>query len=177
MDRSPFQVADGSPRSREDTAMTRITPCLWFDTEGEEAAAFYVSLFKNSRINDVLRYGEAGPRPAGSVMVVSFELDGQPFTALNGGPEFTFNEALSLQIDCSSQDEVDHYWEGLSAGGEEGPCGWLKDRYGVSWQVVPSEVITLFHDPDAGRSQRAMAAMMTMKKIDVAAVKAAADGP
>jgi predicted 3-demethylubiquinone-9 3-methyltransferase (glyoxalase superfamily) len=155
--------------------MTRITPCLWFDTEGEEAAAFYVSLFKNSRITDVARYGESGPRPAGTVMVVSFELDGQPFTALNGGPEFTFDEAISFQIDCSSQDEVDHYWEGLTAGGEEGPCGWLKDRYGVSWQVVPSELITLLQDPDAGRSQRAMAAMMTMKKIDIAAVRAAAD--
>jgi predicted 3-demethylubiquinone-9 3-methyltransferase (glyoxalase superfamily) len=157
--------------------MTRITPCLWFDTEGEEAAAFYVSLFKNSRITDVSRYGEAGPRPAGSVMVVSFELDGQPFTALNGGPEFTFDEAISFQIDCSSQDEVDRYWEGLTAGGEEGPCGWLKDRYGVSWQVVPSELITLLQDADAGRSQRAMAAMMTMKKIDIAAVRAAADAP
>jgi predicted 3-demethylubiquinone-9 3-methyltransferase (glyoxalase superfamily) len=168
-------VAAGSPRTREDTAMTRITPCLWFDTEGEEAAAFYVSLFKNSRITEVSRYGDAGPRPAGTVMVVAFELDGQPFTALNGGPEFTFNEAISLQIDCSSQEEVDHYWEGLTAGGEEGPCGWLKDRYGVSWQVVPNEVIALFQDPDAGRSQRAMAAMMTMKKIDIAAVKAAAD--
>jgi predicted 3-demethylubiquinone-9 3-methyltransferase (glyoxalase superfamily) len=155
--------------------MTRITPCLWFDTEGEEAAAFYVSLFKNSRITDVARYGESGPRPAGTVMVVSFELDGQPFTALNGGPEFTFDEAISFQIDCSSQDEVDHYREGLTAGGEEGPCGWLKDRYGVSWQVVPSELITLLQDPDAGRSQRAMAAMMTMKKIDIAAVRAAAD--
>jgi predicted 3-demethylubiquinone-9 3-methyltransferase (glyoxalase superfamily) len=155
--------------------MTRITPCLWFDTEGEEAAAFYVSLFKNSRITDVARYGESGPRPAGTVMVVSFELDGQPFTALNGGPEFTFDEAISFQIDCSSQDEVDHYWEGLTAGGEEGPCGWLKDRYGVSWQVVPSELITLLQDPDAGRSQRAMAAMMTMKKIDIAALKAAAE--
>jgi len=155
--------------------MTRITPCLWFDSEGEEAAAFYVSLFKNSRITGVSRYGDAGPRPAGTVMVVAFELDGQPFTALNGGPEFSFNEAISLQIDCSSQEEVDHYWEGLTAGGEEGPCGWLKDRYGVSWQVVPSELPTLLQDPDAGRSQRAMAAMMTMKKIDIAAVKAAAD--
>ena len=155
--------------------MTRITPCLWFDTEGEEAATFYVSLFKNSRITEVSRYGEAGPRPAGTVMVVSFELDGQPFTALNGGPEFTFSEAISLQIDCQSQEEVDYYWDGLTAGGEEGPCGWLKDRYGVSWQVVPSALITLLQDPDPGRSQRAMAAMMTMKKIDIAAVQAAAD--
>ena len=134
--------------------MTRITPCLWFDTEGEEAAAFYVSLFKNSRITDVSRYGEAGPRPAGTVMVVCFELDGQPFTALNGGPEFTFNEAISFQIDCSSQEEVDHYWEGLTAGGEEGPCGWLKDRYGVSWQVVPERG----HRPAPGPGCRAVAA-------------------
>jgi predicted 3-demethylubiquinone-9 3-methyltransferase (glyoxalase superfamily) len=155
--------------------MTRITPCLWFDTEGEEAATFYVSLFKNSRITEVSHYGEAGPRPAGTVMVVSFELDGQPFTALNGGPEFTFSEAISLQVDCQSQEEVDHYWDGLTAGGEEGPCGWLKDRYGVSWQVVPSALIALLKDPDPGRSQRAMAAMMTMKKIDIAAVQAAAD--
>jgi predicted 3-demethylubiquinone-9 3-methyltransferase (glyoxalase superfamily) len=155
--------------------MTRITPCLWFDTEGEEAATFYVSLFKNSRITEVSRYGEAGPRPAGTVMVVSFELDGQPFTALNGGPEFTFSEAISLQIDCQSQEEVDYYWDGLTAGGEEGPCGWLKDRYGVSWQVVPSALTTLLQDPDPGRSQRAMAAMLTMKKIDIAAVQAAAD--
>ena len=155
--------------------MTRITPCLWFDTEGEEAATFYVSLFKNSRITEVSRYGEAGPRPAGSVMVVSFELDGQPFTALNGGPEFTFSEAISFQIDCQSQEEVDYYWDGLTAGGEEGPCGWLKDRYGVSWQVVPSALIALLQDPDPGRSQRAMAAMMTMKKIDIAALHAAAD--
>jgi predicted 3-demethylubiquinone-9 3-methyltransferase (glyoxalase superfamily) len=155
--------------------MTRITPCLWFDTEGEEAATFYVSLFKNSRITEVSRYGEAGPRPAGTVMVVSFELDGQPFTALNGGPEFTFSEAISFQIDCQSQEEVDYYWDGLTAGGEEGPCGWLKDRYGVSWQVVPSALITLLQDPDPGRSQRAMAAMMTMKKIDIAALHAAAD--
>ena len=155
--------------------MTRITPCLWFDTEGEEAATFYVSLFKNSRITDVSRYGEAGPRPAGTVMVVSFELDGQPFTALNGGPEFTFSEAISLQVDCQTQEEVDYYWDGLTAGGEEGPCGWLKDRYGVSWQVVPDALITLIQDPDPGRSKRAMAAMMTMKKIDIAALQAAAD--
>jgi predicted 3-demethylubiquinone-9 3-methyltransferase (glyoxalase superfamily) len=155
--------------------MTTITPCLWFDTEGEEAATFYVSLFKNSRITEVSRYGEAGPRPAGTVMVVSFELDGRPFTALNGGPEFTFSEAISFQVDCQSQEEVDYYWDGLSAGGEEGPCGWLKDRYGVSWQVVPRALIALLQDPDPGRSQRAMAAMLTMKKIDIAAVQAAVD--
>src|SRR3954451_9242264 len=156
--------------------MGKVTPCLWFDLEAEEAAEFYVSLFKNSRVGTVSHYGEGSPRPAGTVLTVEFELDGQPFTALNGGPQFTFNEGVSFQVSCADQGEVDHFWEGLSAGGEQGPCGWLKDRYGVSWQVVPSEVIALFHDPDAGRSQRAMAAMMTMKKIDVAAVKAAADG-
>ena len=156
--------------------MTRITPCLWFDTEGEEAAAFYVSLFKNSRITDVSRYGEAGPRPAGTVMVVSFELDGQPFTALNGGPEFNFNEAISFQIDCESQEEVDHYWDGLDRGRRGGP---VRLAQGPVRRVVAGRArapsITLLQDPDAGRSQRAMAAMMTMKKIDIAAVKAAAD--
>jgi predicted 3-demethylubiquinone-9 3-methyltransferase (glyoxalase superfamily) len=113
--------------------MQKITPCLWFDTEGEEAATFYTSLFKNSRILGVTRYSEAGPRPAGMVMTVSFELDGQEFTALNGGPDFTFNEALSLQVNCADQAEADHFWTGLSEGGEEGPCGWLKDKYGLSW--------------------------------------------
>lgn len=155
--------------------MQKITPCLWFDTQGEEAAMFYTSLFKNSRIVDVARYGEAGPRPAGTVMTVSFELDGQPFVALNGGPEFTFNEAVSFQVSCEGQDEVDHYWNGLSEGGEEGPCGWLKDRYGVSWQVIPTAMTELLNDPDAGRSQRAMAAMLGMGKIDIAALRAAAD--
>ncbi|MGH8893738.1 MAG: VOC family protein [Actinomycetes bacterium] len=155
--------------------MQKITPCLWFDTQGEEAAMFYTSLFKNSRIVDVARYGEAGPRPAGTVMTVSFELDGQPFVALNGGPEFTFNEAVSFQVSCEGQDEVDHYWTGLSEGGEEGPCGWLKDKYGVSWQVIPTAMTELLNDPDAGRSQRAMAAMLGMGKIDIAALRAAAD--
>ena len=155
--------------------MPTPTPCLWFDTQGEDAARFYTSVFPNSRIVEVARFGEAGPREAGTVMTVSFELDGRPFTALNGGPEFTFSEAVSFQIDCQSQEEVDYYWDGLTAGGEEGPCGWLKDGYGVSWQVVPRALITLIQDPDPGRSQRAMAAMLTMKKIDMAAVQAAAD--
>jgi predicted 3-demethylubiquinone-9 3-methyltransferase (glyoxalase superfamily) len=118
--------------------MQKITPCLWFDTEGEEAAKFYTSVFKNSRILDISRYGEAGPRPAGTVMTVTFELDGQEFVALNGGPEFKFNEAVSFQVSCETQEEVDEYWKLLSEDGEEGPCGWLKDRYGVSWQVVPT---------------------------------------
>jgi predicted 3-demethylubiquinone-9 3-methyltransferase (glyoxalase superfamily) len=155
--------------------MQKITPCLWFDTEGEEAANFYVSLFRNSRVQEVSRYGEAGPGPAGSVMTVSFELDGQQFVALNGGPEFTFNEAVSFQISCQGQDEVDHFWNGLSEGGEPGPCGWLKDRYGVSWQVVPTALGELLADPDPERAQRVMKAMLSMGKIEVAALERAAD--
>ena len=120
--------------------MRDITPCLWFDTEGEEAATSYTSIFPNSKILEVARYGEAGPRPAGTVMTVSFELDGHRFLALNGGPEFTFSEAISFQVDCKTQDEVDMFWSKLSEGGEEGPCGWLKDRFGVSWQIVPSRL-------------------------------------
>jgi predicted 3-demethylubiquinone-9 3-methyltransferase (glyoxalase superfamily) len=156
--------------------MPAITPCLWFDTQGEEAAAFYVSVFPHSRIVSTSQYGEAGPRPAGTVLTVEFELDGRPFTALNGGPEFTFSEAVSFQIDCADQEQVDHYWSALTAGGgEEGPCGWLKDRFGLSWQVVPRRLTELLADPDAGRSQRAMQAMLAMKKIDIAGVEAAAD--
>jgi len=153
----------------------KITPCLWFDTQGEQAAAFYTSIFPNSRIVDVARYGEAGPREAGTVMVVKFELDGQEFVALNGGPDFTFDEAISFQIDCADQDEVDRYSEALTDGGEQGPCGWVKDRFGLSWQVVPARLIELIGDPDAARGQRAMAAMLEMRKIDIAAVEAAAD--
>src|SRR3954469_1173669 len=143
--------------------MSNLTPCLWFDTQGEEAAEFYTSIFPNSRITHVERYGEAGPRAAGTAIIVSFELDGKKFVALNGGPEFPFSEAISFQIDCRSQEEVDHYWSALSAGGEEGPCGWLKDRYGVSWQVVPAVLSELIADPDSGRSQRAIRAMLQMK--------------
>jgi predicted 3-demethylubiquinone-9 3-methyltransferase (glyoxalase superfamily) len=156
--------------------MPRITTNLWFDTQGEQAAEFYVSVFPNSRITDVTRYGSAGPREAGTVMTVEFELDGNPFLALNGGPDLTFNEALSLEITCADQDEVDHYWAKLSEQGEEGPCGWLKDRYGLSWQVVPAVMSELIKDPDEARAQRAMAAMLGMKKLDVAALVAAADG-
>jgi predicted 3-demethylubiquinone-9 3-methyltransferase (glyoxalase superfamily) len=157
--------------------MQKITPCLWFDTEGEEAAQFYTSVFPNSRIVDVARYGEAGPREAGTVMAVSFELDGQKFVALNGGPQFTFSEAISFQVSCEDQDDVDHYWNALSEGGEEGPCGWLKDRFGLSWQIVPTRLIELLGDPDKERSQRAMAAMLEMKKIVIAEVEAAAAEP
>jgi|SRR5829696_876075 len=156
--------------------MPTITPCLWFDTKGEEAAQHYTSIFPNSRITKVARYGAAGPRDAGTVMTVDFELDGQPFVALNGGPDFTFNEAISLQIDCASQEEVDHYWSRLADGGEEGPCGWLKDRYGVSWQVVPARLTELLDDPDRETSQRVMAAMLKMRKLEIAELEAAAAG-
>ena len=154
--------------------MSKITPCLWFDTQGEEAAKFYTSVFPNSRIVDVARYGAAGPRPEGTVMTVDFELDGQQFVALNGGPEFNFNEAISFQVSCESQDEVDKYWSALSDGGEEGPCGWLKDKFGVSWQIIPTALPRLIADPDPERSQRAMAAMLKMRKIDIAELERAA---
>jgi predicted 3-demethylubiquinone-9 3-methyltransferase (glyoxalase superfamily) len=147
--------------------MHEITPCLWFDTEGEEAANFYTSVFPNSKILEVARYGEAGPRPAGTVMVVNFELDGRKFVALNGGPQFTFSEAISFQVSCKNQEEVDAYWSKLSDGGEEGPCGWLKDKFGLSWQIVPTRLIELLRDPDQEKSQRVMAAMMSMKKIEI----------
>jgi predicted 3-demethylubiquinone-9 3-methyltransferase (glyoxalase superfamily) len=154
--------------------MTEISPCLWFDTEGEDAANFYVSVFPNSKILDVARYGEAGPRDAGTVMTVSFELDGMKFTALNGGPEFSFTEAISFQVSCTSQEEVDAYWSKLSEGGEEGPCGWLKDRFGVSWQIVPTALPELLLDADQEKAQRVMAAMLKMRKIDIGELERAA---
>jgi predicted 3-demethylubiquinone-9 3-methyltransferase (glyoxalase superfamily) len=156
--------------------MPKLTSCLWFDTEGEDAANFYVSVFPNSRIVNLSRYGDAGPRPAGSVMTVDFELDGRPFMALNGGPEFTFNEAVSFVIDCADQDEVDYYWTKLSEGGEEGPCGWLKDRFGLSWQVVPAALGELASDPDPAKSQAVIKAMLGMRKLVVAELQAAYDG-
>jgi predicted 3-demethylubiquinone-9 3-methyltransferase (glyoxalase superfamily) len=156
--------------------MPRITPNLWFDTEGLEAAEFYVSVFPNSKITNVLHYNDAGPREKGMVLTVDFELDGQRFTAINGGPEFTFDEAISMQIDCEDDAEADYYWSKLSDGGEESQCGWLKDRYGLSWQVVPAGVLELISDPDDGRAVRAMRAMLGMRKLDVAAMRAAADG-
>jgi len=155
--------------------MSKITPCMWFDTQAEEAAEFYTALFKNSLILTVSHYGDAGPRPEGMVMTVNFELDGQEFVALNGGPDFTFNEALSLQVNCESQDEVDHFWDGLSEGGEEGPCGWLKDKYGVSWQVVPTVLNELVSAAGAAKSQAAMKAMLGMRKLDMGALQAAYD--
>ena len=154
--------------------MQTITPCLWFDTEGEDAARFYTSIFPNSKITEVTRYGSAGPRPEGTVMTVSFELDGQEFLALNGGPQFTFSEALSFQVFCRAQDEVDAYWSKLSEGGEEGPCGWLKDRFGLSWQIVPTVLPELLADPDAAKSQRVMQAMLGMKKIEIEGLEQAA---
>ena len=154
----------------------RITPNLWFDDQAEAAAAFYVSVFKNSRVVNVTHYTEGAPRAAGMVMTVEFELDGQRFVAINGGPQFTFDEAVSFQINCEDQDEVDYYWEQLTDGGEEGPCGWLKDRFGLSWQVVPAGMEELFADPDTERAQRAMKAMLGMRKFDIAALKRAADG-
>ena len=162
--------------------MQRITPCLWFDDQAEEAVAFYTTIFRHSRIVYVARYGEVGHevhgKPAGSVMIVAFELDGQAFTALNGGPRFTFNEAISFQVHCETQAEVDYYWEKLSAAGDATAqqCGWLKDQYGVSWQVVPRVLPEMISDPDTAKSQRAMAALLQMKKIDIAALMRAYEG-
>jgi predicted 3-demethylubiquinone-9 3-methyltransferase (glyoxalase superfamily) len=159
--------------SREETAMKGIVPNLWFDTEAEEAARFYTSVFKDSEIVEVARYGEAGPRPAGMVMTVTFRLLGREFTALNGGPEFKFNESISFLVECESQDEVDYLWEALSEGGEQGPCGWLKDRFGVSWQIVPTVLGALLQDEDVDRAQRVMKAMLQMQKLDIKALQEA----
>ncbi len=151
----------------------KITPFLWFDHQAEEAVGFYTAIFKNSKVGTVTRYGEAGPGPKDSVMTMAFELDGQGFVALNGGPQFQFTPAISFVINCGSQEEVDHYWETLSAGGQEIQCGWLRDKYGVSWQVVPTVLIDLLHDKDAARAQRVMKAMLQMKKIDIASLEEA----
>jgi predicted 3-demethylubiquinone-9 3-methyltransferase (glyoxalase superfamily) len=170
------RLSTSDDRSIERTdPMPKITPCLWFDDQGEEAATFYTSVIPNSKINEVVRYGEGVMGKEGSVMTVSFSLDGQEYVALNGGPQFTFTEAISLQVHCSSQDEVDRYWATLSEGGEEGPCGWLKDRYGLSWQIVPTVLLELSADPDRDRADRAMQAMMKMQKIDIAELLRAAD--
>lgn len=161
--------------------MKNITPCLWFDGRGEEAAKFYTSIFKNSKIKETSRYTEAGQehhgQPVGSVMVVSFEINGQEFTALNGGPLFKFTEAISFQVMCDSQEEVDYYWEKLGEGGDPNAqvCGWLKDKFGVSWQIVPIAAIEMMKGPDPQKSKRAMEAMMQMKKIDIAAMRRAAE--
>jgi predicted 3-demethylubiquinone-9 3-methyltransferase (glyoxalase superfamily) len=154
--------------------MGRITPCLWFDTDGEDAARFYTSVCPNSRITNVTRYGSAGPRPEGTAMTVEFELDGTPFVALNGGPEFAFSEAISFQVDCHTQEDVDSLWTTLAEGGEEGPCGWLKDRFGLSWQIIPTALPQLLKDPDEERAQRVMEAMLKMGKIEIAELERAA---
>jgi predicted 3-demethylubiquinone-9 3-methyltransferase (glyoxalase superfamily) len=154
--------------------MGNLTPCLWFDTQGEDAAKFYTSIFPNSRITSVSHYGESGPREAGSVLTVEFELDGQTFTALNGGPQYTFSEAISFQVDCKDQAEVDRYWSELGEGGEPGPCGWLKDKFGLSWQIVPRRLVELLEDPDKEKAQRVMAAMLKMGKIEIDELERAA---
>jgi predicted 3-demethylubiquinone-9 3-methyltransferase (glyoxalase superfamily) len=154
----------------------RITTNLWFDTQAEEAANYYCSIFKHSKIVHVAHYPEGGRGEPGRVMVVEWELDGQRFVGINGGPQFTFSEAISLQVNCETQEEIDYYWERLSDGGEEGPCGWLKDRYGVSWQVTPTGLDELFSHPDKSRAERAFRAMEKMRKLDIAALRAAADG-
>jgi predicted 3-demethylubiquinone-9 3-methyltransferase (glyoxalase superfamily) len=157
------------------TIAQRITPFLWYDTQAEEAANFYVSVFKNSKVVGVVRYGDVGPGPKGSVMTVEFELEGLKFVGLNGGPHFKFTEAVSFAISCATQEEVDYFWEKLTAdGGQESQCGWLKDKYGLSWQVVPSRAIELLKDKDAAKSQRVMQAIMPMKKIDIATLEKAA---
>lgn len=155
----------------------KITPCLWFDSQAEEAAKFYTSVFKNGKIGKITRFGKEGfeihGRPEGSVMTVEFEINGQTFTALNGGPVFKFNEAISLQVPCETQEEIDYYWNKLSEGGDKGQCGWLKDKYGLSWQVFPKGIDDWVGDPTSENSQRAMKAMLKMKKIDLAKLKQA----
>ena len=156
--------------------MQKITPFLWFDGKAEEAANFYVSIFKNSKVGSIARYGDAGPGPKGSVMTVAFQLDGQEFVGLNGGPHFKFTEAVSFVVNCETQAEVDEFWEKLSAGGQKSRCGWLKDKYGLSWQIVPTVLPRLAMDKDPAKSQRVMAAMMQMDKIDIEKLQQAYDG-
>ena len=157
--------------------MQKITPFLWFDNQAEDAMNFYVSIFKNSKVGTISRYGDAGLGPKGSVMVASFELDGMQFTALNGGPHFKFTEAISLYVNCETQDEVDYFWNKLTAGGgQPSQCGWLKDKYGLSWQIVPSALPRLLSDPDGAKANRVMQAMMQMQKIDISKLEQAAKG-
>jgi predicted 3-demethylubiquinone-9 3-methyltransferase (glyoxalase superfamily) len=153
--------------------MKKITPCLWFDSEAEQAAKFYVGIFKNSKIGKMTRYGEDGRRPKGSVMTVEFTLDRVEFVALNGGPQFKFNEAVSFQVHCETQDEIDYFWSRLAEGGEEGPCGWLKDKFGLSWQVIPTALPQMLTDENSDKAQRVMRSMLQMRKIDLAALKRA----
>jgi predicted 3-demethylubiquinone-9 3-methyltransferase (glyoxalase superfamily) len=151
--------------------MQKITPFLWFDHQAEEAMNFYVSIFKNSKVGNITRYGDAGPGPKGAVMSVSFELDGQPFMALNGGPLFPFTEAISMFVNCESQQEVDELWEKLSAGGQKSQCGWLKDKYGLSWQIIPRALMEALGSQDPEKARRSMQAMLQMTKIDIAAIR------
>jgi predicted 3-demethylubiquinone-9 3-methyltransferase (glyoxalase superfamily) len=162
---------------QEDPVMNEgFTTCLWFDGQAEEAANYYTSVFQNSRVGRISRYTDAGPAPAGSVLAVEFELNGQKFVGLNGGPEFEFSEAISFQIFCEDQDEVDYYWSKLTEGGEEGPCGWLKDKYGVSWQVIPKGLVDMLTDEDPEKAKRTTEAMYAMKKLDIAALEKAHAG-
>jgi predicted 3-demethylubiquinone-9 3-methyltransferase (glyoxalase superfamily) len=156
--------------------MQQITPCLWFDNKAEEAARFYTSILPNSKIGAISHYGDAGPRPKGSVMTVTFQLNGQEFMALNGGPEFKFNHATSFMVKCESQDEIDRYWDKLSAGGEQEECGWVKDKYGLSWQIIPAILERLITDPDSAKAERVKAAILKMKKLDIAELKRAHAG-
>jgi predicted 3-demethylubiquinone-9 3-methyltransferase (glyoxalase superfamily) len=156
--------------------MPKITPFLWFDNQAEEAMNFYISIFKNSKVATITRYGDAGPGPKGSVMTAAFQLDGQNFVALNGGPRFPFTEAISFVVNCEGQEEVDYFWERLSADGEESQCGWLKDKYGLSWQIVPTVLMEMLQDEDPEKSQRVVKALMPMKKLDIATLKKAYKG-
>jgi predicted 3-demethylubiquinone-9 3-methyltransferase (glyoxalase superfamily) len=175
---SPTQSgAVGTSRNESTQPRTqKITTFLWFDNSAEEAVNFYVSIFKNSKILNTARYGDAGPGPKGTVMIITFELDGQEFTALNGGPQFKFTEAISLVVHCQTQEEVDYFWEKLSAGGEKVECGWLKDKFGLSWQIVPDVLLELLHDSDIQKTQRVMKAMMQMKKLEIKGLQEAAEG-
>ncbi|HEV2830276.1 MAG TPA: VOC family protein [Pyrinomonadaceae bacterium] len=175
---NPVQTGTAQSRSERTTPRTqKITTFLWFDNNAEEAVNFYVSVFKNSKVLQTTRYGEIGPGPKGTVMTIAFQLDGQEFTALNGGPQFKFTEAVSLVVHCDTQEEVDYFWEKLSEGGEKVECGWLKDRFGLSWQITPDVLLELLEQSDEQKSQRVMKAMMQMKKLDIEALKqAAADG-
>jgi predicted 3-demethylubiquinone-9 3-methyltransferase (glyoxalase superfamily) len=154
--------------------MQKITPFLWFDGNAEEAMNFYTSIFKNAKVGNISRYGESGPGPAGSVLAASFELEGLQFTALNGGPHYKFSEAISFHVACESQEEVDYFWDRLGAGGRIQQCGWLKDKFGVSWQIVPTALPRLLGDPDRAKSNRVLQAMLQMKKLDIAALERAA---
>jgi predicted 3-demethylubiquinone-9 3-methyltransferase (glyoxalase superfamily) len=156
--------------------MQKITPFLWFNEQAEEAANFYVSIFQNSKVNNVSRCGDGGPRPKGSVMVVSFQLEGQNFTAMNGGPQYTFTPAISFMVSCESQSEVDDFWEKLGAGGKPGRCGWLQDKFGVSWQIIPKDLGRLMSDPDPAKAAKVMNALLRMDKIDIAKLEQASEG-